>query len=359
MRSDPYESIEKITSEAPILAKDEAMTRFSCRHLSSLVLLAYFVTAAAAQEPVWMLGKPLLDETTTLEGKPVRLVDPCILRHEDRWHIFASANGGTVWTSTRDFATRPIASEVIKLPVGSCFVPQVFFHRPQSRWHLIGMMPDKTGRYPKMAPCLCTNADITNPKGWSPPEVLDVPPPQDEAKPVKLWIDFWVICDEVKVHLFVTSDGGRLWRSETTLAKYPHGWSQPVIALRGEFIYAPHVYRLDVSGRESYMLTLTARAADGHHYQQSYTAARLDAAWQPAAAMADKPFAGLANMRVEDARWSGDLSHGEPVRSSTDERMILEADFKHFIFHGAFGEGSSKEVKRQPAVGLLDRLRPE
>ena len=74
-----------------------------------------------------MLGKPLLDEKTTLEGMPVRLVDPCMVRHEDRWHIFASANGGTVWTSTRDFATRPISSEVIKLPVGSCFVPQVFF----------------------------------------------------------------------------------------------------------------------------------------------------------------------------------------------------------------------------------------
>mgnify|MGYP002362692673 CR=1 FL=1 len=335
------------------------MMRFSCLSLLSLALLAVFVTAAAAQEPVWMLGKPLLDETTTLEGKPVRLVDPCIVRHEDRWHIFASANGGTVWTSTRDFAKRPIASEVIKLPVGSCFVPQVFFHRPQSRWHLIGMMPDKTGRYPKMAPCLCTNADITNPKGWSPPEVLDVPPPLDEAKPVKQWIDFWVICDDVKAHLFVTSDGGRLWRSETTLANYPHGWSQPVIALRGDFIYAPHVYRHNVSGRESYLLTLTARAADGHHYQQSYTAAKLDAEWQPAAATADKPFAGLANVLVEDARWSGDLSHGEPVRSSNDERMILEADFKHFIFHGALDDAFAKDAKRQPAVGLLERLRPE
>ena len=132
-----------------------------------------------------------------------------------------------------------------------------------------------------------------------------------------------------------------------------------MIALRGDFIYAPHVYRHDVSGSESYLLTLTARAADGHHYQQSYTAVKLDASWQPAAATADKPFAGLTNVRVEDARWSGDLSHGEPVRSSNDERMILEADFKHFIFHGAFGEAPSTQEKRQPAVGLLERLRSE
>jgi hypothetical protein len=189
--------------------------------------------------------------------------------------------------------------------------------------------------------------------------VLDVPPPLDEAQPVKQWIDFWVICDDVKVHLFVTSDGGRLWRSETTLAKYPHGWSQPVIALRGDFIYAPHVYRHDAGAREGYLLTLTARAADGHHYQQSYTATKLDAAWQPAAATADQPFAGLANVRVDDARWSGDLSHGEPVRSSNDERMILEADFKHFIFHGALGDMADEKAKRPPAVGLLECLRPE
>lgn len=325
---------------------------------SSLALLAVFVTAAAAQEPVWSLGKPLLDEKTTLDGQPARLVDPCIVRHKDRWHIFASANGGTVWTSAQDFTTRPIANDVTKLPVGSCFVPQVFFYRPQSRWHLIGMMPDKTGRYPKMAPCLCTNADITNPRGWSPPEVLDVPPPQDDAKPVKQWIDFWVICDDAKAHLFVTSDGGRLWRSETTLAKYPHGWSPPVIALRGDFIYAPHVYRHDVSGSESYLLTLTARAADGHHYQQSYTAATLDAAWQSAAATADKPFAGLANVRLDDARWTGDLSHGEPVRSSNDERMILEADFKHFIFHGAYRATEAKDSRGTPVVGVLEKVAP-
>ncbi len=332
--------------------------RLSCLPFSSLALLAVFVTAAAAQEPVWRLGKPLLDEKTTLHGQPVRLVDPCTVRHEDRWHIFASANGGTVWTSTRDFAMRPIASEVTKLPVGSCFVPQVFFCRTQSRWHLIGMMPDKTGRYPKMAPCLCTNADITNPKSWSPPEVLDVPSPQDETKPVKQWIDFWVICDDVKAHLFVTSDGGRLWRSETTLANYPRGWSSPVIALRGDFIYAPHVYRHDVSGSESYLLTLTARAADGHHYQQSYTAAKLDAEWQPAAATADKPFAGLANVRLDDARWSGDLSHGEPVRSSNDERMILETDFTSFIFHGAYRATDAKDARGTPVVGVLQKVAP-
>lgn len=310
-----------------------------------------------AAEPLWRLGAPLLNETTLLEGRPVRLLDPCIVRHEGVWHVFASANGGTVHAHAPNFDTRPIASSVVKLPVGPCFVPQVFFYRPQSRWHLIGMMPDKTGRYPKMAPCLCTNADITRPQDWSSPEVLDVPPPQDDAKPVKQWIDFWVICDAQKAHLFVTSDGGRLWRSETPLANYPHGWSAPVIALRGDFIYAPHVYRHDADGHERYLLTLTARAADGAQYQQSYTADRLDAAWRPVSATAENPFAGRANVRLDDALWQGGISHGEPVRQGNDERQILEVDFTGFIFHGGRKSTDDQAARGLTGVGLLERLK--
>lgn len=309
----------------------------------------------SAAEPLWRLGAPVLSETTQLDGRPVRLLDPCIVRHEGAWHIFASANGGTVHVSAPHFDTRPIAASVVKLPVGACFVPQVFFFRPQSCWQLIGMMPDKTGHYPKMVPCLCTNSDIANPRGWSAPEALDVPPPHDDAKPVKQWIDFWVICDAQKAHLFVTSDGGRLWRAETPIANYPHGWSAPVIALLGDFIYAPHVYRNDVDGHERYLLTLTARGADGAQYQQSYAADRLDAGWRPVAATAENPFAGRANVQFDDAAWQGDISHGEPVRQGNDERQILEADFTSFIFHGTRKSAGDQASRGLVSVGLLEK----
>lgn len=331
------------------------MQRLSALAITLIVSLNTLVSHAA--DPAWKLGAPLLNENTLMDGKPVRLVDPCIVKHADTWHIFASANGGTAYVAMKDLSQRPIARVVVKLPVGSCFVPQVFFFRPQSRWHLIGMMPDKTGRYPKMAPCLSTNPDINNPTGWSAPEVLDVPPPHDDAQPVKQWIDFWVICDDTKAHLFVTSDGGRLWHSDTTLANYPHGWSQPVIALRGDFIYAPHVYRHDVDGKQRYLLTITARSPDNHHYQQSYTAGKLDAAWTPLATNPDHAFASIANVRLDDRLWRGDLSHGEPVRRSNDERMILESDFTAFIFHGTRKSADGKDAKGASAVGLLEKIK--
>ena len=323
--------------------------------------------ALHAAEPRWVLGAPLVDAEATLEGKPVRLVDPAIVRDGDTWHVFASASGGMVWFAAKDLSKRPAVRELTRLPVERCFVPQVFYHRAQKRWHMIGMVPDTTGRWPKMAPCLCTNANLNDPQGWSKPEVLDVPPPQDATKPVKLWIDFWVICDEQKAHLFATSADGRLWRAETALDKYPHGWTAPVLALVGDFIYASHTYRQEGPEAARYITLVTARGADAtatdaapnakppqRHYQQSYTAARLEGPWLPAAATAAQPYAGTANIRRTDALWSGDISHGEPLRQGNDERMILDAQTAGFIFHGARRSSTDTKAKATPCVGLLE-----
>ena len=328
--------------------------------LLTTALLA--LSSLHAAEPRWVLGAPLVDAEATLEGKPVKLVDPAIVRATDCWHVFASASGGTVWFSVKDLSQRPAVREVTRLPVDRCFVPQVFYHRAQQRWHMIGMVPDTTGRWPKMAPCLCTNASLNDPQGWSKPEVLDVPPPQDTAKPVKLWIDFWVICDEAKAHLFATSADGRLWRAETALEKYPHGWSAPVIALEGDFIYASHTYREAGQGAARYITLVTARGTEAvtqppqpqRHYQQSYTADRLEGPWLPAAATAAQPYAGSANIRRTDPLWTGDISHGEPLRQGNDERMILDAQTAGFIFHGARRSSTDTKAKATPCVGLLE-----
>jgi len=335
--------------------------------LAFLAVALLALGALQAEEPRWVLGVPLVDGEATLEGKAVRLVDPAIVRDGETWHVFASASGGTVWFAVKDWTKRPAVREVTRLPVGRCFVPQVFYHRAQKRWHMIGMVPDTTGRWPKMAPCLCTNANLNDPQGWSQPEVLDVPPPpQDAARPVKLWIDFWVICDEQKAHLFATSADGRLWRAETALEKYPHGWSAPVLALEGDFIYASHTYRQEGPEATRYLTLVTARGAVApsagaaeakppqRHYQQSYTAARLEGPWVPAAATAAQPYAGTANIRLTDALWSGDISHGEPLRQGNDERMILEAQPAGFIFHGARRSSTDAKAKAGACVGLLE-----
>ena len=43
-----------------------------------------------------------------------------------------------------------------------------------------------------------------------------------------------LICDAAKAHLFYTSNDGHMWRRETALADFPHGWSEPQLALQGD-----------------------------------------------------------------------------------------------------------------------------
>jgi hypothetical protein len=329
--------------------------------VTATLLTAHGVNRVAAAQPLWSLGPPAFPVETMLDGKPAKLVDPCLVRAESRWHVFASANGGTVYFSTAEFPAGP-DTRLVKLPVDKCFVPQVFYFRAQARWQLIGMMPDPTGRYPKFVPCLCTNARIDDPSGWSKPEALDVPSPEDPAKPVKNWIDFWVIGDGQKFHLFATSADGRLWRSETSVDQYPHGWSKPVIALTGDFIYASHTYRHD-TGTAKFITILTAKGIDPEtrkprQYQQSYVAERLEGPWTPASVTIDNPFAGKANIRFDDPLWTGEIVHGEPLRTGSDERMILEAEITGFIFHGGRTGGTdSKPGASAPAIGLLRPIR--
>ena len=68
---------------------------------------------------------------------------------------------------------------------------------------------------------------------------------------LKGWLDFWIICDQQKAHLFFTSLNGRMWRAETKLTEFPRGFGDPVIALRGDIFEASHTYRL--KGLDKYL----------------------------------------------------------------------------------------------------------
>jgi hypothetical protein len=293
----------------------------------------------------WRLGAPVLDLTRPSSGEPVRLLDPCAVREGGKWHVFC----GSLYFKLDEFNPGSQTPAPVPLPIGGAFVPQVFYFRPLKQWQLIGQLADGTGRYPKNAPCLCTNLNIDNPRGWSMPIVLDVPPPEDANNPIKAWNDFYMICDDNKAHLLATS-AGRLWRSETRLSDYPRGWSKPIVALEGDFIYASHAYRHDTAGGTiRYWLNITGVSTDPankqrRQYQQSYVADRIEGPWRAEAATWDQPFAGPANIRITDDRWQGDLVHGEPLRTGNDERMILDREISSFLFHGH---------QRDPKTGLM------
>lgn len=305
----------------------------------------------------WKLDVPLLNLVASEGGKPIQLFDPTAVQADGLWHIFG---GGPQYFTLKELKPGSTVPRSVKLSIESLFVPQVFFFRPTQQWQMIGQIPDTTGRYPKNAPVLSTNARIDDPKGWSKPVVLNVPPPENVDEPIKNWNDFYVICDDAKAHLLATS-AGKLWRSETKLADFPHGWSKPVVALAGDFIYAIHTYRQDTAtGQPRYWLNVTGVSVDAatkqrRQYQHSYIADRIEGPWRTEAATWENPFAGPTNIRFTDNRWHGDLVHGEPIRLGNDERMILGRNVTGFIFHGHFRDTQTgRMADKSEFVGLLE-----
>src|SRR5262249_50391850 len=153
---------------------------------------------------------------------------------------------------------------------------------------------------------------------------------------VKEWIDFWVIGDATRAHLFFTSLNGRMWRSETKLADFPAKWSTPAVVLEGDVFEASHTYRL--KGTDRYLTLIEALdgkdSATCRRYYKAYLADRLEGEWKPVAATKEQPFAGSGNTRPTGAPWTDSFSHGELLRAGHDEKLEVEPSNLRFLFQG-------------------------
>src|SRR5262249_7289422 len=116
--------------------------------------------------------------------------------------------------------------------------PQVFYFTPHRRSYLIYQLADPA-RTTAMGTYFATSEYIADAQSWSQPPLM-VTNPAEKQK----WIDFWVICDAEKAHLFYTSNDGHMWRRETRLADFPFGWSAQTLALQGDIFEASHTYKL-------------------------------------------------------------------------------------------------------------------
>src|SRR4029077_10738549 len=113
------------------------------------------------------------------------------------------------------------------------------YFTPHHKWYLIYQASD-THRPVALQPAFSTSTNIAEPASWSTPRFLYDRHPAN----LKGWIDFWVICDETRAHLFFTSNNGLMWRAETLLKQFPKGWSAPQVVLPGDIFEASHTYRL-------------------------------------------------------------------------------------------------------------------
>ncbi|MHC4540666.1 MAG: non-reducing end alpha-L-arabinofuranosidase family hydrolase [Planctomycetota bacterium] len=258
--------------------------------------------------------------------------DPTIVRHNDQWHLFCTIRGRERshqieylrfddWRSV-DQAER----HILKLSDEYFCAPQVFYFTPHKQWYLIYQVIDKT-RKPALQPACSRSPDLSSPDSWTKPELLFSAHPEN----VNRWIDFWVICDAERAHLFFTSLDGRMWRCQTQLADFPHGWSRPDVVLKADIFEAGHTYRL--KGVDKFLTVVEAQAS-GRRYYKAYLADTLDGSWSPLAATRDKPFASPVNTQPTGPRWTDSFSHGELIRNGFDQTLTVDPAQIRLLFQG-------------------------
>lgn len=292
----------------------------------------------------WRVGRPVLAvDPKRLPESPqhpwLAVKDPSIVRFQDRWHLFCTlrknkTGNGRIRIGYLSFADWSEAAEadwsVLDLTLGYHGAPQIFYFQPHQKWYLIYQAEDAS-RQLKYGPCFSTNDDISDPDGWTLPEPLYVVKEGNKAG-----LDFWVICDAEKAHLFFTTLDGRMWRAETSLTQFPkRGWSDPAVVLKADIFEASHTYRL--KGRDQYFTIVEAQAGK-RRYFKGYLADRLDGEWRPLAGSRNKPLVSPLNVVNQKQSWATSYSHGEFLRSSYDQRLEIDPESLQLLFQGVNDE---------------------
>ncbi len=331
---------------------------------AAMIALAWTSTPSPAHQQSalparfrWTCGPAVLGPDDA--GRTVSIKDPTVVFHRGRWHVYTTMRtnrpaqmhyiGLKDWSRPGEAVRRDIA-----LSDAYHCAPQLFYMRPQRRWYLIYQWADNSRTPPVFGPAFSTLAEPGR------PDTLSAPVHMIPAKPehVPGWLDFWVICDAERAHLFFTSLDGRMWRCDTAKTAFPHGWSKPVVSLQADIFEASHTYRLKGDGR---YLTIVEAQRGGTRYYKAYVADRLDGEWRPAADTWERPFAGATNVAFAAgvSAWTDAFSHGELIRDGNDETMTVDPAKLRVMFQGCSArDRQGKRYGQFPwRLGLLEAVR--
>ncbi|KAF6743390.1 glycosyl hydrolase family 62-domain-containing protein [Ephemerocybe angulata] len=260
------------------------------------------------------------------DGRGVNgIKDPSVVFYNGRWHVFATTavNGWSmVHLSFTDWnqAGNATFNYLDQSGIGTGYraAPQVFYFEPQKLWYLV---------YQNNNAAYSTNPDINNPKGWTAPKTFYTRRPTiiDQNIGSGYWVDMWAICDASNCHLFSSDDNGHLYRSQTSLANFPNGFGEPVIAMR------------DTKERlfeASNLLLVEAIGTDGRRYFRSWTAAAIAGPWTALADTESNPFARANNVAFPNGQWTKDISHGEMLRSGYDQTLTISSCNIRYLYQG-------------------------
>ncbi|UCM86559.1 non-reducing end alpha-L-arabinofuranosidase family hydrolase [Streptomyces marincola] len=288
----------------------------------------------------------------------VAIKDYSVVRHNGQWHVYAttaSRSGGwnlvhfaaPDWSGMAD-ARHTFLDTASGVGTGYRAAPQVFYFAPQGLWYLV---------YQTGLPSYSVSSDPGDPGSWSAPRNFMDSMPEIVRQNIGdgHWLDFWVICDAARCHLFSSDDNGHIYRAQTSLANFPRGFGDTVIALedsnRNNLFEGSAVYRVGDTG--TYLLLQEAIGSDGRRWYRSFTSTGLAGPWAPLAATESNPFARSNNVSFPSGAWTRDFSHGELIRANSDQTLTIDPCRLQFLYQG-IDPGAGGEYSQLPwRMGLL------
>ncbi|GFF36245.1 alpha-L-arabinofuranosidase C [Aspergillus udagawae] len=319
-----------------------------------LLLISTLAAAALPSSFKWSSSGALVGPKN--DGRNIAgIKDPSIVEVDGTYHVFAStatkAGYNLVYFSFKDFnqANQATFHYLDQTPIGSGYraAPQVFFFKPHNLWYLV---------YQNGNAAYSTNKNIANPAGWSAPKNFfsGMPSIIAQNKGNGNWVDMWTICDSSNCYLFSSDDNGHLYRSQTSLANFPNGMGNTVIALsdsnKNALFEASNVYNV---GNGQYLLLVEAIGSDGQRYFRSWTSNSLAGTWKALANSESNPFARSNNVAFSGTPWTKSISHGEMIRTQTDQTMTISPCKLRYLYQGLSPSASGDYNSLPWKLGLL------
>jgi endo-1,4-beta-xylanase len=297
----------------------------------------------------WDSSPALVDFRSDAKHKNVYSVkDPTIVQVNGVYHCYATISSPSGWSMVYFNFTQ--WSEANSAPwyymdqtagfSGYKCAPQLFYFTPQKLWYLV---------FQSSLPTYSTNADPSNPRGWSNPKHYFEQMPSGG-------LDFFTICDDDNCYLFFSNDGGLWYRTSTPKSKFPSGWSgkfDTVLKSSDHYKYfeGSWVYRLTT--QKQYMAGIEGIGSDGQRYYQTFVADSLGGSFKELS----PDFATNKNVKYPSPKWNNGISHGELVRvhgETGDETMLLDPCHVQFWYQGTDPSKQTPYEQTPYKLGLLN-----
>lgn len=317
--------------------------------LIALISLSSIGTSQSSGQNRWNVTDPILLHGAQGTFSEIAVKDPSIVYYESMWHLFFTARSKEEYTtgyvSAKNLSGLQSADRhELKMVRGNkrygC-APQVFYLEPQGIWCLIYQTQDSNYQ-----PAFSTTPTLSNPDSWS--KALPLVQKDRQSK----WIDFWVICDDIRCYLFYTQGHDQVMVRSTSITDFPSGWSEDREVLKGVH-EAVHVYK--VKDHDAYHMIYELNN-DGIRSFGLAVATHLEGPW----VKVRDDYAKGADLiyTAGSDKWTEMVSHGEVIRSGHNQKMEYKPEGCKWIIQGILEEEVKEPYKLLPwKLGIIEKMK--